>query len=163
MTVPSRRGFSLIEVMTVVVIAGILASLSVGLGSDFIKQNRAREEKEEIRALLIQSRNHARRNSACVRVSRASATEVTAALLAGVTGCPAAPHAVSPVPNRAVTTGGNTVSTFDVAGVPASSLTFFPDGSTRAAGPVRLKFIRADAVGSILRVWPGAGIVTEEG
>ena len=158
-----RSAFSLVEVMAVVAIAGVLASLAVGLGSNFVKQNRAREEKEEFRTLLIQSRNHARRSAACVRVTRVSASEMTAAILTGVAGCPLAPFAVAPSPAQVVSKSANTVSQFDTASVLTSTLTFFPDGSTRTAGPVLLRFIRFDGVTSGLRVWPGAGIVTEEG
>lgn len=157
------RAFSLIEVMVVAAIVGILASLSIGVGSDTVRSARSREDRESVRALLIQSRNHARRNGACVVVTRASATELTAAVSTTPTGCPAAPHAEAPSPASVTLIGGSTIGVFDVAGSPTSSLTFFPDGSTRALAPVVMPFARFDGAASSLQIWPGAGIVTEEG
>ena len=148
--------------MVVAAIVGILASVSIGIGSDTVRQARAREDRESTRALLIQARNHARRNTACVVVTRVSSTEVTAALSSAV-GCPAAPHATEPTPARVVFTGGSTVGVFDIGGSPASTLMFFPDGSTRALAPVVMPFVRFDGKTSSLQIWPGAGLVTEEG
>ncbi len=154
------RAFTLIEAMIVIAIAGIMAALAVGLGSDFVRREQARDDVEQVRAHLVGARNHARRNAACVAVRRSSPQVLDAAVVVDAAlQCPAAPHA--PAPQQAQTTlrVATSVSAFSVDGVSVDAVIFRPDGSLPLASPAVITITTGDVRPTTLAIWPAAGVV----
>lgn len=157
-----RRGFSLVEVMVVVAIAGVMASLSVGLGSAFVQRQRAQEDIERVRSLLVGARNHARRNAACVKVNRTSNKVLTAVLFEDASlGCPAAPQAVPPSSGLVELRASTSMTPLLVLGVEVSSLIFLPDGSLALSEPATIGVTDIDGRTTPLFIWPAAGVVKQ--
>lgn len=154
------RAFTLIELMVVVALAGIMASLAIGLGSGTVARERAREDVEAVRAHLVAARNHARRNAACVEVRRTDARTLTAAIVVDVpSGCPAAPHAQTPPTSTTTLRAATAITPFDVVGTPLDAVRFGKDGSVPLAAPATLQITTADVPPTTLSIWPAAGIV----
>ncbi len=155
-----RRGFTLIELMVVVALLGIMASLAVGLSSDTVARERAREDVEAVRAHLVAARNHARRNAACVEVRRTDARTLTAAVVVDLpNGCPTAPHAQPPPTPTTTLRAATSITPFDVAGTPLDAVRFGKDGSVPLEAPATLQITTAGVPPTTLAVWPAAGIV----
>lgn len=63
-----QRGFSFIELLTVIAIVGIFAAIGVPSMSDFIRNARVRGAGQELRAVLIRGRSEAINRNTEVRV-----------------------------------------------------------------------------------------------
>jgi prepilin-type N-terminal cleavage/methylation domain-containing protein len=154
------RAFTLIEAMVTIAIAGIMATLAVGMGSEFVQRERARDDVETVRAHLIAARNHARRNAACVRVTRASDRTLTAAVVVDTAlNCPDAPHAGAPPTPTTTLRVATSISPMLLNGAEVDSVLFRPDGSLPIAGPAVVKISTTNAPDTVLSLWPAAGIV----
>jgi len=161
------RAFSLLELMVTIAIAGILAGLAIGLGSEAVQRGRAHEELESVRALLVTARNHARRNAACVRVVRSTTgSTLTAGLHTdAAAGCPAAPLAAAPpiVQVDLKLSSSSEFQTFVTAAfVNRPEVIFTIDGSLRQSAPTSLTLTGVGRTHTLL-IWPAAGIVKEAG
>ena len=174
-----RHGFSLIELMVVVAIAGIGTALAVPAMSSAIRRAKEPTEVVRLRTFLTESRNMARRSNRCVLVERADERTFTRTVL---TTCDAAvaKHctcAASLVPLATTTTLvlGTAASVTGISNTaPAMSglatatgtdrLLYFANGSTPYLdAPVVSIALRESKKTRTLSVMPASGIVRSDG
>ena len=73
---PGLAGFSLIELMIVVAIGGVVASLAIPSISGAIETSRASAAAREVKGAILKARNTSRTMQRCVLLERLSATKL---------------------------------------------------------------------------------------
>jgi prepilin-type N-terminal cleavage/methylation domain-containing protein len=150
------RAFTLIEVLTVVAIAGMLAALAAPSISSMTQRARASVGVEETVAALEVARARARSSRCELRVTPhpTSSAFVVAPNPADPTpACVALPVKVVPI-DRAVT-----FASFTLDGTPLSALAFLPSGAVAGRVPTKLKLTLRSGGTATIEVWPAVGTV----
>ncbi len=154
-----HRGFSLVEVMTVVAIAGILGAVAVPGISTAVGRAQAIAELDRIEATLRDARNEARRRRVCVNVAAPSLDAgVGRALRVAVDiGCD----------GDFVDPGDSVGAALDIGelrfpdAAAGEGITFGPRGGLRDGSPALVEGRAAD-VSRLYRVLPAIGAVRRE-
>ena len=149
------RGFSLIEAMIVVAIAGIVAAMTLPRISSGVRRERSRAEAVKVADTITRARNRAR-----VQVCRVQVTIGAASVALGPD--PADPTvACRTMPSETVALDAKlvTLSPFQIGGTATNPLVFNGDGGVAAASRARMAIALADASPRVIEVWPAIGTV----
>ena len=134
-------GFSLLELMITIAVAGVFLIIAIPSYSDFIARNRVDVEVQEFRAILTLARTEAVKQNRAVTVNGINNWEDGYVLaLASVTG--AALNSDGPgVLRRYVPEDDNGITpTLDGMPLTISTITFLGTGLLRANSPVEMQF-----------------------
>lgn len=175
----SSRGFSLVELMTVVAIFGVLSAIAVPRISSASRRANAPAQIARVQAFFAEARNLARRTNRCVEVKRDDSATLTASTFstcAATDFCPCRASALAdetktlhldvgfPADVRVDALSGNAAGVFSVGShISTDTIVFLADGSTPYAAPAQIPVLVPDDERGLqtttLRVMPSTGIV----
>jgi type IV pilus assembly protein PilE len=103
----SRTGFTMIELMVVVIIVGVLAAIAVPVYSDYIRKSRISEATGRMGDLLTAAKAYAQENADATAGADWPASGATAGYIGDVTAGPNFTYTVAGVDDGALTITAN--------------------------------------------------------